>query len=87
MAKLVAISFTVNGEYRGGYIVPFFAAGAAFDPTRFHLLERRLCRAWWGRTESCRELGSSEVPNRLLELRTAQIRFPVARVAYSSNPL
>lgn len=28
--KLVAISFTVAGGYRGGYIFPFFAAGAAF---------------------------------------------------------
>lgn len=30
MAKLVAISFTVAGGYRGGFIFPFFAAGAAF---------------------------------------------------------
>ena len=29
-AKLVAISFTVAGGFRGGYIFPFFAAGAAF---------------------------------------------------------
>jgi len=29
-AKLVAISFTVAGGYRGGFIFPFFAAGAAF---------------------------------------------------------
>ncbi|KAL9185531.1 hypothetical protein ACHAXT_003308 [Thalassiosira profunda] len=29
-AKLMAISFTVCGGYRGGYIFPFFAAGAAF---------------------------------------------------------
>jgi len=28
--KLVAISFTVAGGYRGGFIFPFFAAGAAF---------------------------------------------------------
>lgn len=28
--KLIAISFTVNGGYRGGFIFPFFAAGAAF---------------------------------------------------------
>uniref|UniRef100_A0A7S4R3D3 Chloride channel protein n=1 Tax=Ditylum brightwellii TaxID=49249 RepID=A0A7S4R3D3_9STRA len=28
-AKLVAISFTVAGGYRGGFIFPFFAAGAA----------------------------------------------------------
>ncbi|KAL7530249.1 hypothetical protein ACHAWF_003298 [Thalassiosira exigua] len=28
--KLVAISFTVAGGYRGGYIFPFFSAGAAF---------------------------------------------------------
>uniref|UniRef100_A0A7S0BQK1 Chloride channel protein n=2 Tax=Rhodosorus marinus TaxID=101924 RepID=A0A7S0BQK1_9RHOD len=30
VAKLVAISFTVWGGFRGGYIFPFFAAGAAF---------------------------------------------------------
>ncbi|KAI0562748.1 hypothetical protein FGB62_54g15 [Gracilaria domingensis] len=30
VAKLVAISFTVAGGYRGGFIFPFFAAGAAF---------------------------------------------------------
>ncbi|KAL7539120.1 hypothetical protein ACHAXR_011005 [Thalassiosira sp. AJA248-18] len=29
-SKLLAISFTVAGGYRGGYIFPFFAAGAAF---------------------------------------------------------
>jgi len=29
-SKLVAISFTVAGGYRGGYIFPFFSAGAAF---------------------------------------------------------
>jgi H+/Cl- antiporter ClcA len=28
-AKLIAISFTVAGGYRGGFIFPFFAAGAA----------------------------------------------------------
>lgn len=30
LAKLVAVSFTVAGGYRGGYIFPVFAAGAAF---------------------------------------------------------
>ena len=29
-SKLVAISFTVAGGYRGGFIFPFFTAGAAF---------------------------------------------------------
>lgn len=29
IAKLVAVSFTVAGGYRGGFIFPFFAAGAA----------------------------------------------------------
>lgn len=29
-AKLLAISFTVAGGYRGGFIFPFFFAGAAF---------------------------------------------------------
>lgn len=29
-AKLIAISFTVAGGYRGGFIFPFFCAGAAF---------------------------------------------------------
>lgn len=29
-AKLIAISFTVAGGYRGGFIFPFFASGAAF---------------------------------------------------------
>ncbi|KAL9185552.1 hypothetical protein ACHAXT_003329 [Thalassiosira profunda] len=29
-SKLMAISFTVAGGFRGGYIFPFFAAGAAF---------------------------------------------------------
>lgn len=28
--KLIAISFTVAGGYRGGFIFPFFACGAAF---------------------------------------------------------
>lgn len=28
--KLIAISFTVAGGYRGGFIFPFFASGAAF---------------------------------------------------------
>jgi len=30
IAKIIAISFTVAGGYRGGFIFPFFAAGAAF---------------------------------------------------------
>lgn len=30
IAKMVAVSFTVAGGYRGGFIFPFFAAGAAF---------------------------------------------------------
>lgn len=30
LAKLVAISFTVAGGYRGGFIFPFFMAGASF---------------------------------------------------------
>lgn len=30
VAKMIAISFTVAGGYRGGFIFPFFAAGAAF---------------------------------------------------------
>ncbi len=30
VCKLVAISFTVAGGYRGGYIFPFFTAGACF---------------------------------------------------------
>lgn len=30
VCKMVAISFTVAGGYRGGFIFPFFAAGAAF---------------------------------------------------------
>lgn len=30
LAKLLAVSFTVAGGYRGGFIFPFFAAGAAF---------------------------------------------------------
>eukprot|EP00579_Thalassiosira_antarctica_P027781 CAMPEP_0202007994 /NCGR_PEP_ID=MMETSP0905-20130828/12313_1 /ASSEMBLY_ACC=CAM_ASM_000554 /TAXON_ID=420261 /ORGANISM="Thalassiosira antarctica, Strain CCMP982" /LENGTH=656 /DNA_ID=CAMNT_0048566039 /DNA_START=93 /DNA_END=2063 /DNA_ORIENTATION=+ len=30
VCKLLVISFTVAGGYRGGYIFPFFAAGAAF---------------------------------------------------------
>lgn len=30
LAKLLAVSFTVSGGYRGGFIFPFFAAGAAF---------------------------------------------------------
>lgn len=30
VAKLIAVSFTVAGGYRGGFIFPFFAAGAAF---------------------------------------------------------
>jgi len=29
IAKLIAISFTVSGGYRGGFIFPFFASGAA----------------------------------------------------------
>jgi len=30
VCKIVAISFTVAGGYRGGFIFPFFAAGAGF---------------------------------------------------------
>lgn len=30
LTKLIAISFTVAGGYRGGFIFPFFATGAAF---------------------------------------------------------
>lgn len=30
VAKLVAVSFTVAGGYRGGFIFPFFAAGSSF---------------------------------------------------------
>lgn len=30
IGKMIAISFTVAGGYRGGFIFPFFAAGAAF---------------------------------------------------------
>lgn len=30
ITKLIAVSFTVSGGYRGGYIFPFFAAGSAF---------------------------------------------------------
>ena len=30
VCKMIAISFTVAGGYRGGFIFPFFAAGAAF---------------------------------------------------------
>lgn len=30
IGKLIAISFTVAGGYRGGFIFPFFTAGAAF---------------------------------------------------------
>lgn len=30
ICKMIAISFTVAGGYRGGFIFPFFAAGAAF---------------------------------------------------------
>lgn len=33
IAKMIAISFTVAGGYRGGFIFPFFAAGAAFGRT------------------------------------------------------
>jgi len=29
-AKVIAVSFTAAGGYRGGFIFPFFAAGAAF---------------------------------------------------------
>ena len=31
--KMIAISFTVSGGYRGGFIFPFFASGAAFGRT------------------------------------------------------
>lgn len=37
IAKLVAISFTVAGGYRGGYIFPAFAAAAAFGRTISYL--------------------------------------------------
>jgi len=30
ISKLIAISFSVSGGYRGGFIFPFFATGAAF---------------------------------------------------------
>ena len=37
LAKLVAISFTVAGGYRGGYIFPIFCAGAAFGRAVFFI--------------------------------------------------
>lgn len=37
MAKLVAISFTVSGGYRGGFIFPFFSTGAALGRALFFL--------------------------------------------------
>eukprot|EP00522_Entomoneis_paludosa_P017241 CAMPEP_0172445988 /NCGR_PEP_ID=MMETSP1065-20121228/5708_1 /TAXON_ID=265537 /ORGANISM="Amphiprora paludosa, Strain CCMP125" /LENGTH=585 /DNA_ID=CAMNT_0013197003 /DNA_START=143 /DNA_END=1900 /DNA_ORIENTATION=- len=37
VAKLVAISFTVAGGYRGGYIFPVFCSGAAFGRAIFCL--------------------------------------------------
>lgn len=37
IAKLIAVSFTVSGGYRGGYIFPFFAAGAAFGRAFWYL--------------------------------------------------
>lgn len=36
-AKLLAISFTVSGGYRGGFIFPFFCAGAAFGRALVYL--------------------------------------------------
>ena len=36
-AKIVAISFTVAAGYRGGFIFPFFAAGAAFGNALVYL--------------------------------------------------
>jgi len=35
--KLIAISFTVAGGYRGGFIFPFFACGAAFGRALTHI--------------------------------------------------
>lgn len=37
-AKMIAISFTVAGGYRGGFIFPFFAAGAAFGKGLTYLI-------------------------------------------------
>jgi H+/Cl- antiporter ClcA len=37
IAKMVAISFTVAAGYRGGFIFPFFAAGAAFGKALCYL--------------------------------------------------
>jgi len=38
VAKLIAISFTVAGGYRGGYIFPLFAASAAIGRAVFYVL-------------------------------------------------
>lgn len=37
IAKLIAISFTVGGGYRGGYIFPAMASGAAFGRAIFYV--------------------------------------------------
>lgn len=37
VAKLVAVSFTVAGGYRGGFIFPFFCAGACFGRAVWYL--------------------------------------------------
>jgi H+/Cl- antiporter ClcA len=38
VAKMIAVSFTVAGGYRGGFIFPFFAAGAAFGRALTYLI-------------------------------------------------
>ena len=46
IAKLIAISFTVSGGYRGGYIFPMFAAGAALGRAVYFLcpfMEMQVC--------------------------------------------
>uniref|UniRef100_A0A7S1G033 Chloride channel protein n=1 Tax=Corethron hystrix TaxID=216773 RepID=A0A7S1G033_9STRA len=41
--KMIAISFTVSGGYRGGFIFPFFAAGSAFGRCLYMLLPKITC--------------------------------------------
>jgi H+/Cl- antiporter ClcA len=38
VAKMIAISFTVAAGFRGGFIFPFFAAGAAFGKGLTHVI-------------------------------------------------
>jgi H+/Cl- antiporter ClcA len=51
--KLMAISFTVAGGFRGGYIFPMFAAGSAFGRAWYAALQLAVAREWFPPVQLC----------------------------------